>query len=145
MPRPKKPHAFKLISGSRRIERTAPEGVQIAPLDAPPPPPEWLLDDAAVEEWHRLAGLLTANRMLGALDLGTLAHLCAVHGQIVACYLAGVPPKAALVAVYTTMAGAFGLTPAARTKIAPPSSTARENPFTRFRCGTLGKLKPPGD
>ncbi len=145
MARPKKLHALKLISGSRRLERGTPSGVQLPPLEVAPPPPEWLLDDAAVAEWHRLAGLLTANRMLGALDLGTLAHLCAVHGQIVACYLAGITPKASLVGVYSSMAGAFGLTPAARTKIAPPSSMARENPFTRFRCGTLGKLKPPGD
>lgn len=145
MPRPKKANHLKIISGSRRIERGAPEGVQIAPLDAPPPPPEWLLDDAAVEEWHRLAGLLTNNRMLSMLDLGTLAHLCAVHGQIVACYLAGITPKASLVAVYSSMTGAFGLTPATRGKLAPPTATARENPFIRFRCGTLDKLKPPGD
>jgi phage terminase small subunit len=132
--RPKKAHALKLLSGSRRIERGTPSGVQLPPLEVAPPPPEWLLDDAAVEEWHRLAGLLTANRMLGALDLGTLAHLCAVHGQIVACYLAGITPKASLVGVYSSMAGAFGLTPSTRGKVAPPSARSTNNPFRKFVC-----------
>ena len=134
MARPKKLHALKLISGSRRLERGTPSGVQLPPLEVAPPPPEWLLDDAAVAEWHRLAGLLTANRMLGALDLGTLAHLCAVHGQIVACYLAGITPKASLVGVYSSMAGAFGLTPSTRGKVAPQSTRSTDNPFRQFVC-----------
>ena len=145
MARPKTPNAWKIISGSRRVERGPPEGVQIAPLEAPPPPPEWLINPAATDEWHRLVGLLTANRMLAALDIGTLAHLCAVHGQLVACHLAGIAPKASLVDAYSSMAGAFGLTPATRGKLAPLTATARENPFIRFRCGTLDKLKPRGE
>jgi len=134
MARPKKANHLKIISGSRRLERGTPSGVQLPPLEVAPPPPAWLLDDAAVEEWHRLAGLLTANRMLGALDLGTLAHLCAVHGQIVACYLAGITPKASLVGVYSSMAGAFGLTPSTRGKVAPPSTRSTDNPFRQFVC-----------
>ena len=141
MSRPKKANHLKIISGSRRIERGAPSGIQIAPLEVAPPPPEWLLDDAAVEEWHRLASLLVANRMVAAMDLGTLAHLCAVHGQIVACYLAGITPKGSLVGVYASMSAAFGLTPATRGKVAPPPATARDNPFSRFVCERL----PPGE
>lgn len=141
MARPRKPNAWKIISGSRRVERGPPEGVQIAPLEAPPPPPEWLIDPAATDEWHRLASLLTANRMLGALDLGTLAHLCAVHGRIVACYLAGLNPKASLIGVHASMSAAFGLTPATRGKVAPPPTTARDNRFSRFMCEGL----PPSE
>jgi hypothetical protein len=72
--------------------------------------------------------------MLGALDLGTLAHLCAVHVQIVACYLAGITPKASLVAVYSSMAGAFGLVPSTRGKVAPQSTRSTDNPFRKFVC-----------
>jgi len=137
MGRHAKPHALKIISGSRRIACYPAQGVQIAPLETPPPPPEWLLGDVAITEWHRLARLLTANRMLGTLDLGTLAHLCAVHGQIVACHLAGITPRVSLVGVYNSMAGAFGLTPATRGKLAPPTATTGENPFWRFVCERL--------
>ena len=136
MPRPKKPHAFKLISGSRRVERGTPSGVQLPPLEVAPPPPEWLLDDAAVEEWNRLASLLVANRMVSDMDLGTLAHLCAVHGQIVACYLAGITPKGSLVGVYASMSAAFGLTPATRSKAISTQTGTTANPFRAFVAAT---------
>jgi phage terminase small subunit len=133
MARPKKPHALKVISGSRRVERDRPAGVYVEPLDAPPPPPEWLLDPAALAEWRRLAVLLTANRMLTMLDLAALAHLCAVHGQIVTAHLAGLHPKASLVTVYQQLAGAFGLTPATRGRGTAHELDRRPNPFDQFR------------
>jgi len=132
--RPKTPNAWKIISGSTPRRARPPEGVQIAPLEAPPPPPEWLINPAATDEWHRLVGLLTANRMLAALDIGTLAHLCAVHGQLVACHLAGIAPKASLVGVYASLSAAFGLTPATRSKVAPSSASTKVNRFRRFTC-----------
>lgn len=129
MARPKKPNAWKIISGSRRVERGPPEGVQIAPLEVAPPPPEWMYDRVAISEWQRLCRLLIANRMLTELDLGPLAHLCATHGRLRMAYHIGRHRAASLVPIYNALSGAFGLTPAARRKSAPSTTDKSGNRF----------------
>ncbi len=145
MPRPKKPSAWKVISGSRRVERGPSAGVQVEPLTTPPDPPYWLTDSAAVQEWHRLAPMLTHSRILTMLDLAVLGHLCQLHGVLVSSYIAGCHPKASMIAAYTTLAGAFGITPAMRSKVAQSPAPSSANPFLAFRCTPTDARQPTDD
>jgi phage terminase small subunit len=131
MARPKKSHSLKLISGSRRLERTPPSGGPFLPLDRPPHPPGWLVDTAALAEWHRLASLLTVNRLLAETDLSTLGHLCAIHGKMVTLWRAGETPTGHFLAQYHALTAAFGLTPSTRGRL-PPTLEPRDNAFDRF-------------
>jgi hypothetical protein len=112
--RPKTPNAWKIISGSRRVERGPPEGVPIAPLKAPPPPPEWLPNIEAINEWHRLTKVLIINRLITELDLGALAHLCALHGKLTVTHTEATPAPKYLTRMYNSLSVAFGATPIAR-------------------------------
>lgn len=80
MPRPKKPDALKIITGSRRPR--AQGGAVFAPLDALPPAPEWLPGGRAVAAWSRLGGVLVAQGQLTHAGLGPLAVLASVLGTI---------------------------------------------------------------
>ncbi len=130
MARPRKPLELKIIQGSRRLDN--PPALALPPVAAVPQPPEWLPNGAAVREWQRLATILTANRLLADADLGTLGHLCAVHGKIVQLWAAGEAPTGHLLAQHNALAAAFGLAPVWRGKVRP-TEAPRENPFTRFR------------
>ena len=145
MARPKKLHALKLISGSRRLERGTPTGVQVEPLTTPPDPPYWMNDHAALAEWHRLGPMLTHSRILTKLDLAVLGHLCQLHGVLVSAYLAGLHPKASMIAAYTTLAGAFGITPAMRSKVAQAPAPSSANPFLAFRCTPTDTRRSAGE
>lgn len=141
MPNPGKPHALKVITGSRRIAKDAPITSTFPVIDAAPPAPQWLPNAHAVSEWNRLAPLLVANRLLTEPALQVLGHVCALHGVIVERMGKGQPPNAALISVYRGLINDFGLTPVAQVKVRPAGgepSTA--NPFARN-----GKRPLPGE
>lgn len=75
-PKPKPTH-LKLVEGNpgkRRIGHE-PQPRQIAPT---PPDP---LDDLALEEWHRMATLLTNLGLLTEVDRSALAAYCQSYGR----------------------------------------------------------------
>lgn len=133
MPRPRKPTHLKLLAGTARADRAVSGGVTVDPLAQSPPAPDWLPNAHAVNEWNRLAALLVGTRLLSALDLGTLGHLCALHGKLVQLWAAGETPTGHLIAQYNTLSGSFGLTPVMRAKVPMPSKPREENPFLVFR------------
>ena len=134
MPAHRKPDNLKLLHGTWRPDRAAQEHLELPLVEGIPQPPAWLIDQLAVDEWFRLAQILTANRLLTEAALGPLAILCAIHAAIAHATSAGVMPKAALIATYRALAGDFGLTLAAQQKLRPHMSpiTARTNPFAEF-------------
>jgi phage terminase small subunit len=128
----RRPEHLKALTGTARPDRAIGGAVVAAPMNAPPEPPSWLKDAAALEEWHRLAPRLIACRLLTDSMTTTLAHLCAAHGAIVAIYERNEEPRAALIAQYARLAGEFGLTPISSSKIGS-AAPRTENKFVRFR------------
>jgi hypothetical protein len=125
---------LKIFTGTFRPCRAAPEHVELPLVEAVPPPPPWLTDPLAVDEWMRLARILVANRLLSECALGPLAILCALHAAIAQATSAGATPKASLIAQYRALAGDFALTLAGQQRLKPPAPTAanRVNPFAAF-------------
>lgn len=131
MPGPgKKPAALKAVAGTQRKDR-APENaaVDLPVLSTVPAPPDWLPNSHAVKEWDRLAGILTANKLLTEGGLSALGMLCALHGKIVQLYAAGEAPTASMAGTLRNMINDFGLTPVAQGKVSPVSEGEKGNKF----------------
>lgn len=131
MPNPGKPHALKLLTGSRRASHSAP-AVAFPALQDVPSPPDWILNAHAVKEWDRLAPILTECGLLTDASLAVLGHACNLHGAIVRTLSAGGQPKPALLAQYRLLINDFGLTPAFQAKVVAGSPTT-PNRFHRSR------------
>lgn len=130
MPGPsRRPTVLKLLSGTARRDREPVVAVELPPVTAIPEPPDWLPNAHAVKEWHRLAPIMVVNRLVTEADLSSLGHLCAVHGKLVQLWSAGEAPSGHLVAQYRGLAGAFGLSPAWRSRVTPAAGRRRANPF----------------
>jgi len=131
MSRARKPHNLKVIDGTDRKDRLVPDAVELPLVDAAPLPPEWLPNVHAQKEWERLTSLLLANRLLTEVALGPLGVLCALHGQIVQQYSAGVAPTGHMLAQYRNMVNDFGMTPVAQGKVRPLGEERKANKFAR--------------
>lgn len=136
MPNPGKPHALKVLSGSRRISNAGP-AVSFTPLTEAPPVPDWLLNDEARSEWRRLVPILIATRLMSPALVSVLGHVCNLHGSIARTLAVGAMPKPALIAQYRLLLNDFGLTPATRDNVATP----RAGGANRFERN--GRPSPP--
>lgn len=131
MARPRKPPQLKALAGTARKDRVR-TVIDLPLVEEPPAPPAWLTNCHALDEWARLAPILLANKLLTTAGLVPLAHLCALHGAIVAEYAEGKTPTAALCAALRGLMGDFGLTPVAQSKVSPAGTTTKPNPFLEF-------------
>lgn len=113
----KKPTSLKVVAGTDRKDRAAPPVVELPVIDKVPDPPEWLINAHAINEWKRLARILTANGLLTEGGLSALGVLCSTHGDIVRQLSAGIMPTAHLVSQYRALVNDFGLTPVAQGKV----------------------------
>jgi phage terminase small subunit len=127
MPYPKKPNRLKVLSGSRQPD--TPLAVEFPLVDERPPAPSWLPNAHAVNEWDRLTPILFHNKLLTEASLSTLGVLCATFGRIAQCYQSGVTPTGHLTAQYRALAGDFGLTPVAQSKVQPCGKKETTNRF----------------
>ena len=130
-----RPTTLKLLSGTVRKDRAPGESVALPAVSAVPAPPDWLPNAHAVKEWHRLAPIMVANRLVTEADLSSLGHLCAVHGKLVQLWSAGEAPTGHMLAQYNALAGAFGLAPAWRSKVKPVADEGKQNPFAKHKAG----------
>jgi len=139
MANPRKPANLKLISGTRRADRDG-SVASLPRVNTLPPPPNWLPNAHAVNEWHRLTAILHANQLLTEGGLSALGQLCALHGNIIQSYQANMPPNAAMLAQLRGFMNDFGLTPVAQTKIGLTNKTHNsDNPFAAL--GTANGAK----
>lgn len=100
---------LKAITGTYRPDRAVVDGASLPALDVAPGPPSWMADTGALREWHRLAPVLTANRLLTDGNIGLFGQLCALHGKLVQMWQAGETPTAALIAAFRGLSGELGL------------------------------------
>lgn len=132
MPGPgKKPSTLKIIAGTQRKDRMPESGIDLPALDAVPEPPDWLPNAHAVKEWQRLAPILVANKLLTEGGLSALGQLCALHGNVVQMYAAGISPVASMIAQLRNLTNDFGLTPVAQGKVKPVGEGPAKNAFSK--------------
>lgn len=130
MPGPgKKPASLKVIAGTDRKDRDVPDALALPILGDVPEPPAWLRNAHALEEWHRLAPILVANKLLTEGGLTAFAHLCATHGNVVQMCAAGMAPNASTLSQLRNLLNDFGLTPVAQGKVKPVGEGPAENEF----------------
>jgi len=132
MPGPgKKPSHLKAVAGTTRKDRAPASPLpEIPAIECIPSAPDWLLNAHAINEWKRLAAILTANKLLTEGGLSALGMLCNLHGEIVRQTSVGMMPPAHLFAQYRAMVNDFGLTPVAQGKVKPSGET--EKPASKF-------------
>jgi phage terminase small subunit len=117
MPKPRKPHNLKVISGTDQPCRRVDGAVDLPLVDSVPTAPDWLPNAHATKEWDRLAPILHANRLLTEAGISALGQLCALHGKVVQLYAAGESPHASMVSQLRGLLNDFGLTPVAQGKV----------------------------
>lgn len=125
----RKPAQLKSISGTGQKCREVSSIVDLPVLSSVPSAPDWLPNSHAVKEWHRLAGILTANKLLTEAALSSLGMLCALHGKVIQTYEAGEVPIASMCSTLRNMQNDFGLTPVAHGKVKPIGETGKGNKF----------------
>lgn len=129
MGNPRKPTSLKVVAGTDRPDRAAPESIDLPLVDAVPSPPDWLPNAHARKEWERIAPILHANKLLTEAGVTTLGHLCAIHGKIAQLYAAGESPTGHMSAQYRGLCNDFGLTPVAQGKVKPSGKEESGNRF----------------
>lgn len=130
MANPRKPTALKLVAGTDRPDRAAPVSVALPLAETVPPPPKWIKNPAAKEEFVRLAKILHANKLLTEGSLSALAVLSALHGEIATKFGKKDAPTGHMLAQYRALVNDFGLTPVAQGKIREGGK--KENPGGKF-------------
>lgn len=136
MPRRRTPNHLKIVRNTAQPVRMRPEELAFAPITGDIQPPDWL-EVHAMKEWKRIVPILQRKRVLSEADLSALAMMCMLHGKIVKASIGGVEVHAADTAQLRLYLSEFGLTPAARTRVAAQSGNGEEtkpdNPFSRNR------------
>lgn len=126
MANPRKPTSLKVVAGTDRPGRAPPADTADLPLVTDvPPAPDWLPNAHAIKEWDRLAPILHANKLLTEAGLSALGQLCALHGNTVQLYAAGLAPVASMVSQLRGLMNDFGLTPVAQGKVRPAGETTK--------------------
>ncbi len=140
MGNPRKPTSLKVVAGTDRPDREPQQAVDLPLVSAVPSPPDWLPNAHATKEWERLAPILHANKLLTEAGLSALGQLCALHGNTVQMYAAGLAPVASMVSQLRGFLNDFGLTPVAQGKVRPSGDAEKSgNAF-----GNNGAKRKPG-
>ena len=124
--------SIKIHSGTDQPCRmSGPDVMRIAPSEGGHPAPAWFNTTQAVAEWDRLVPILQNVKVLTEADLGALALLCALSGDIVKQWEVGNTPNAALLRGLWSMYGDFGLTPVGRMKVSVSPDGKEANSFKK--------------
>ena len=103
----------------------------IQPITELPEPPRKLKLEAK-REWKRVIPYIIGNRLVGEESLSVLATYCTLHAAMVLAEKKGELPPAAYISQYRSLAGEFGLTPSARTRIKAGGNAKKTEEEKRF-------------
>jgi phage terminase small subunit len=133
--KPTAPH-LKVIAGTDRPDREAPDAPEFDLIEEFPPPPEHLRVDGALM-WNQLGPQLVAAKVLQVVDLYALQQLCYQWQCMCAKQRAGIEINAAENTAFKGLLSEFGMTPASRRKVS--SGGDAKKPGNKF-----GALSAPG-
>lgn len=108
----RKTAAQRKLEGKERPSRDYPE--PDLPEFSTLAPPDWVFEDRAVAEWHRVVRIMGAVGVLSEADATVLGHYCNLHGRMVA---EMDEVTAAMLTQFRLYATEFGLTPASRSRV----------------------------
>ncbi|UXY46972.1 P27 family phage terminase small subunit [Stenotrophomonas maltophilia] len=128
--------ALKVIAGTARPDREAPDAPEFDLIDVFPDPPQHLNVNGAAM-WNDLGPQLVAAKVLQTVDLYALQQLCYAWQVQVAKQMAGVDITAAEQTALKALMSEFGMTPASRRKVS--SGGVEKKPGNKF-----GALATPG-
>jgi phage terminase small subunit len=133
MGRKAKPVALKLIAGTSRPDRDPPDAPEFAPVRVFPDPPQHLNPDGAAA-WNDLGPKLVAAGVLQEVDLYPLEQLCYSWQRFRQKAKAGMDMTASDDNALKALFSEFGMTPAARRRVAanlvdPDASPKQGNSF----------------
>ncbi|GAB3327849.1 phage terminase small subunit P27 family [Larkinella ripae] len=156
--RPAKPTEIKKLQGTARADRTLGNEMQPTSVSLPQAP-DWL-SEFAKEEWYVVTSELEALGMLTKVDLFMLSNYCqqcgiirqaneqmqndpdwsdlviaTPNGALQPNPLLGIINKASDIVL--KIAGQFGFTPSARTRIGVQKKIEEEDPFEAFLTGNV--------
>lgn len=107
----RRPEYLKVLSGTVRADR--PPEVAAIPQDQVmtelPPPPEWMPNEIAKQEWANIGGELLKRGLLAVDRLMTLGIYCATSGKIAQKYQAGDIPTAHMLSQFTKLGKELGI------------------------------------
>jgi phage terminase small subunit len=125
--KPSAPH-LKVLAGTTRPDRQQEAGPEFDLIDVFPYPPQHLNADGA-EMWQNLGPQLVKARVLQVVDLYALEQLCVAWQMFRQKAKAGMPNTAAEDTALKGLFSEFGMTPAARRKVAQSGDGAKANKF----------------
>lgn len=120
--------ALKVIAGTDRPDREAPDAPEFDLVEEFPDPPQHLNADGAAM-WSDLGPQLVRARVLQAPDLYALQQLCYSWQRAVAKQKAGMDITAAEDNALKGLWSEFGMTPASRRKVSAGSEKPAGNKF----------------
>lgn len=120
--------ALKVIAGTDRPDREAPDAPEYDLVTEFPDPPQHLNADGAAM-WLDLGPQLVAARVLQKVDLYALQQLCYAWQRAVAKQKAGMDITAAEDNALKALWSEFGMTPASRRKVAAGGEKPAGNKF----------------
>lgn len=125
--KPTAPH-LKLLAGTDRPDRKQEGGPEYDLIDVFPFPPQHLNPDGA-DMWKNLGPQLVKAKVLQVVDLYALEQLCFAWQRCRQKAKAGMEMTAAEDAALKGLFSEFGMTPAARRKVAPSGDGPKGNAF----------------
>lgn len=121
--------ALKVIAGTDRPDREAPDAPEFDLVEDFPDPPQHLNVDGA-SMWSDLGPKLVAAKILQVVDLYGLQQLCYAWQRAVAKQKAGMDITAAEDMALKAMLSEFGMTPASRRKVTAGGEKKTGNKFS---------------
>lgn len=130
MARGRKPTApnLKVLAGTDRPDREAPEAPEYELIEKFPPAPQHLNPDG-VEMWNNLGPQLVRARVLQVVDLYSLEQLCFSWQRFRQKAKAGMELTAAEDTALKALFSEFGMTPASRRKVSSGAERPKGNKF----------------
>ncbi|MFP1683351.1 hypothetical protein ACLD0W_12635 [Alloalcanivorax sp. C16-1] len=131
MTRGRKPTAsnLKVLAGTDRPDREAPDAPEYDLITEFPEPPQHLNPDGA-QMWGQLGPQLVGAKVLQVVDLYMLEQLCFAWQRFRQKAKAGIDITAAEDTALKGLFSEFGMTPASRRKVSSGSSKAKGNRFS---------------
>lgn len=124
--------ALKVIAGTARPDREAPEAPEFDLVEDFPAAPQHLDVDGA-SMWNDLGRQLVAAKVLQVVDLYALQQLCYAWQRAVKKQKAGMDITAAEDMALKALWSEFGMTPASRRKVAAGGEGKKPgNPFSKL-------------
>ena len=130
MPRKPTPRNLKLLAGTLRPHRDTPEPSFDLVANFPEPPHTLNLDGADL--WHQLGRQLVASRVLTVADLSALEMLCYNWQRFRAKATHGLEQTPAEQTALRLLFSEFGMTPAARRRVAATAEASEGNRFAKY-------------